>query len=48
LIINDSPKDFAAKGVDEYINFLRLVTALIIKRGIRIYNALPDSMKKTE
>ena len=48
LIINDSPKDFAAKGVDEYINFLRLVTTLIIKRGIRIYNALPDDMKISE
>ena len=34
--------------VDEYIKFIRLVTTLIIKRGIRIYNALPDDMKKSE
>ncbi|MBR6210893.1 MAG: hypothetical protein IKQ81_07050 [Clostridiales bacterium] len=48
LIITATPKEYAEKGVDEYIKFIRLVTALIIKRGIRIYNALPDDMKKSE
>jgi hypothetical protein len=48
LIITATPKEYAEKGVDEYIKFIRLVTTLIIKRGIRIYNALPDNMKKTE
>ncbi len=48
LIITATPTEYAAKGVDEYIRFLRLVTTLIIKRGIRIYNALPDDMKKSE
>lgn len=48
LILNATPAKFASKSVDEYIRFLRLVTTLIIKRGIRIYNALPDNMKKTE
>ena len=48
LIINKTPKEYYDLGVDEYIRFLRLVTTLIIKRGIRIYNALPDNMKKTE
>jgi len=48
LIINKTPQEYVAKGVDKYIDFLRLVTTLIIKRGIRIYNALPDNMKKTE
>lgn len=48
LILNATPAQFASKSVDEYIRFLRLVTTLIIKRGIRIYNALPDNMKKTE
>lgn len=37
LIITDTPAQRASKGVDEYIDFLRLVTTLIIKRGIRIY-----------
>lgn len=48
LILNATPAKIASKSVDEYIRFLRLVTTLIIKRGIRIYNALPDNMKKTE
>ena len=48
LIITATPAEYAAKGVDEYIKFIRLVTTLIIKRGIRIYNALPDDMKKSE
>ena len=48
LIINKTPKEYYDLGVDEYIKFIRLVTTLIIKRGIRIYNALPDNMKKTE
>ncbi len=48
LIINKTPQIYYDLGVDEYIRFLRLVTTLIIKRGIRIYNALPDNMKKTE
>lgn len=46
LIIKKTPQEYAKDGVDVYINFLRLVTTLIIKRGIRIYNALPDDMKK--
>lgn len=48
LIINKTPQNYYDLGVDEYIKFIRLVTTLIIKRGIRIYNALPDNMKKTE
>ena len=48
LIINKTPKEHYDLGVDEYIKFIRRVTTLIIKRGIRIYNALPDNMKKTE
>ena len=48
LIINKTPQNYYDLGVDEYIRFLRRVTTLIIKRGIRIYNALPDDMKKSE
>lgn len=48
LILTEEPNYYADQGVDEYIRFLRLVTTLIIKRGIRIYNALPDDMKKSE
>lgn len=46
LIINKPPQEYADLGVDEYISFIQLVTTLIIKRGIRIYNALPAEMKK--
>ena len=37
LIIKKTPQEYANLGVDAYIDFLRLVTSLIIKRGIRIY-----------
>lgn len=47
LIIKKTPQEYANLGIDAYINFLRLVTTLIIKRGIRLYNALPDDMKQT-
>lgn len=45
LIIQKTPQEYADDGVDTYISFMKLVTALIIKRGIRIYNALPEDMK---
>ena len=47
LIIKKTPQEYANLGIDAYINFLRLVTTLIIKRGIRLYNVLPDDMKQT-
>lgn len=37
LIIQKTPQEYADDGVDTYISFMKLVTALIIKRGIRIY-----------
>ena len=37
LIIKKTPQEYANLGVDAYIDFLRLVTSIIIKRGIRIY-----------
>ena len=45
LIIQKTPQEFADDGVDTYISFMKLVTDSIIKRGIRIYNALPEDMK---
>jgi hypothetical protein len=50
LILNATPAQFASKSVDEYINFLRLVTTLIVKRGIRIYykNKLPEDLDLNE
>ncbi len=49
-ISNATPAQFASKGVDEYIKFLRLVTTLIVKRGIRIYykNKLPEDLDLNE
>lgn len=50
LIINKTPKEFYDLGVDEYIIFIRLVTTLIVKRGIRIYykNKLPEDLDLNE
>lgn len=50
LIINETPQEHIAKGVDKYINFLSLVTTLIVKRGIRIYykNKLPEDLDLNE
>ncbi len=50
LIINETPQEHVARGVDEYINFLKLVTTLIVKRGIRIYykNKLPEDLDLNE
>lgn len=50
LIIDETPQEFVAKGVDKYIDFLRLVTTLIVKRGIRIYykNKLPEDLDLNE
>ena len=46
LILTHEPQYYAVPGKEEiFINFVRLVTSLIIKRGIRIYNALPPEMK---
>ena len=47
-LINKATPEEYPKDPDEYIQFLQDVTTLIIKRGIRIYNALPDDMKKSE
>lgn len=50
LVINETPQEHVARGVDEYINFLKLVTTLIVKRGIRIYykNKLPEDLDLNE
>lgn len=46
LILTHEPQYYAVPGKEEiFINFVRLVTSLIIKRGIRIYNALAPEMK---
>ena len=49
-LIIDSKPAVSAANVDEYINFLRLVTTLIVKRGIRIYykNKLPEDLDLNE
>ena len=44
LVIKKKPQEYATSAT-EYIEFLDSVISLITKRGMRLYNALPDEMK---